>query len=1155
MARRGHGCRCCGCSFNNIFRCEQLSVNLWNQSGGLPVVTCDSAPSPGNLTAVSAWLTSGGFASGGQLSIDLDAAGLNLAGTSSGGGFIQAGIFQGAAVVAASPGGMISLNSDSRAAGLGNQLAISVRSCKTETGRFVTAYAPAAGSNMLTDISLTPRMSVAFRQQGEPGFTNQAIEGLRSGGSNPYWMTQACRAAVYRDGEYVGEVTRDPSLCVLLPGDSATVSRSGPPADDTAAREAKIAALEAQRAAIPNPPDPNAALRLARAAEVGLLRQELFESEQRRDFYLGRKNWAQAEKDDNFLAYGYTYSIWLLQDMFCGLPVCDFEQALCEEGGGGFSFCDRSIGGYYSTIAFVDAVGGRGQALDKVISVAGSAHGRELGNVARLEGELAAAIAAWLAVPPPPGMTQSQLELLASIDAELAVLRGGAPYDLIDYIASSDGIVRLSGYAAGRAATTSESYIGGVRIPFGQMPNVDPVVSPGFADARYFFVRQGDRFRIAIGAGGYASLSIEPSGAILGTFDDATSQEGSYLVVSKYDDDCMPSGWQGTRNFDNLDDGWQGLGGFRTYLGPFSVPVTVPRRLSQRRYEFNSFVVDKTPPSIVARQIDDFVVGSEPEWLNFAAADRVQAGPLLFADEPVVGDNGGTNWAFYTTRPPGPGMPPGYYRATNAALKDRAHNFPLLTPVVEFTIHATMSGAKATFAGADEVSRPSPLASLDLVFDQPVDGVNASHFTLEGYGRREDGTFGLLPSCWDGLSFPSDTTCRIALDTTKQPAGAMWRIVFQPAGDPDDQDDDVVTVNGGSRCILAARFAWIRPQENVRQLIDTTSGSQFTIGNTASVSASVAEPDPEQPPATALSSSSTVSLPASGGSFHANHDADSFSPNAPPDPDAGTAVPFSYFGMSTTIYPSPARLLSACAAPLEPQRHFSALMSANNYTTLTASLSHVAINGEIVTGYSRPSGTPGVLEFVEVWRGPHAQFSVQPKFAQPISFQIADGGALLSQNRWTCSDYTSGSVFAFDKSFTLGGNRLSKLTAMRLAQEYQVLATAVPGDLVLELEINASIGWSPLNENTGDNATDYNNYLNNLFVGYNSGIAEPVTYRAWLHLSKSQEYALASGSVSVVVANTSVSSTPGVTPEGLFTYWGQLNRNNINRHVWTLQAS
>jgi hypothetical protein len=1266
MARRGHGCRCCGCSFNNIFRCEQLSVNLWNQSGELPVLTCDSAPSPGNLQSVSAWLTSGAFASGGELAIDLDAAGLNIAAASSNGSLptqtLRAAIIGGLAVVESFSNNnairLLSLNGDSRRAALNPLHGFSVRSCKVNGGRFVTAYA-AGGSPVgaAPNVpSLTPRMTVQFNQQGESGFTNQPIIGLQSpmGG---YLATQACRAAVYRDGEYVDTVTRDASLCVIMPDGTSSVSLpSGPALVDRDADRAEIASLEAERVTIQPPPDPNAGLRLTLAVARDQAQASINTLTTQINQLTSDLEWA-ANVDFQQFPWSRVDRYFVVQS-YVEMSVINI---------GDYGDCAELVGDPVETTLFMrllcvtDQLGQEGLLA---IDVAYRTQLRADKIAERAAQQLAydSAVAQLAAIPPAPGLSQGQLARLAQIATKIASLRA-IPIVLIDYVAGQTGLVRLSGNRVGWRGADGFDYTGGINttVSLGggdglgeytatYVPGGGNLVS--FESATYFHVNTGDRFRIAVRDGGSGTLSITPSGAILGTFNDATNQDGSYLVITRYDDDCLPS-ISPQKQFDDIDDDWLGVGGVRRVLQS-GMWMDIPRRFSQRRYEFNSFVVDKTPPSIVARQVDDFVVGSEPEWLNFAAADRVQATPLLFADEPVIGDNGGTNWAFYTTRPTGPGMPPGYYRAANSVLKDRAHNFPLLTPAVEFTIHEEMSGAKATFAvpQGQSMSRTSPLQTVDLVFDKTVVGITKRNFTIEAYGSRPDGTYGeiqfdddlsrIAPTNIVFMEFPQPNRCRITFDTTTQLRGTLWRIVFQPDegviaaeaagfgslsfvydtareatdGTParleacfwrneDAQGNYQIisydstskkwvffgTANeffgmpSGEPCILAARLAWIvkQPEENIRQVIDV-SGFDVEIGTTSSVSTLVAEPDPAALPVTKLASSANVLLPASGGQFHSTHDADSFIPNAPPNPDGPVEQPHSYFGLTSTIYPSPARRVSACAAPRSSQKHFSLLMSENDYTTITATMSHVPMNGEWVASYIDGSGKP-----FEVASGPHFQFSpfweepparvetpdgylypqpgnifLQKPFSGPFTFSPYDTfGNLLPPNSWSGSGVASQfwapvwgpirgpDTFLVPSDF-IGSSYWSSgssMRAYRMTHEIPGLATAVPGDLVLAMVLTAS-WWATVTRDWVVRQDGKNVIVPNT---YTTGSASETRY-VYLHLSKAQEHQLATtGSVQVVTDGISQKwvGTPDPRP-GIPLNLGDITKN---RHVWTLSAS
>jgi hypothetical protein len=1216
MARRGHGCRCC-CSFHNIFRCEQLSVNLWNQTGELPVLTCDIEPAPGNLVAVSNWLSSGAFARGGSLAIDLDAAGLNLAASSTGSGSIQASLFQGTAIASSEISGSvrsISMNSDQRRAVLDQSHAIAVRSCKVQAGRFVTAYASA--TPRIADIpAITPRMAVRFKQQGEPGFTKQSIDGLWNPNSgNPYHMTQACRAAVYRDGEYVSTVTRDPSLCKFQPGDALTVSESSGSYPNV---QEELDDLWEELGSIQVPPDPHATQRAQLFAQLQQLGAQISAVPPERTFWPGLigetsvvSGQPPVQRTRTLLETVTAFSFDDLAQMQPALlgfnnkgeaiyrtgaqlaQSVAFDLYLQGKVPERFDLSECVTGGSVSITCLTSVLGGPGGVRAVLIEILQAEKAARDSTLAALIADRDAIKAQYDALPPVPTYTQAQLNRIQEIQIEIARLQKSLGISKVrDWTVQHSGIVRLSGYKARAGFPASGDATGGINIAYlhedhaywngGLSLNTDDSWQDRrIANAVYFYAQAGQRIRLAILYGGNGTLAMEPSGAILGTFDEETSQEGSYLVVTKYDDDCMPSGWQGQRNFDNVDDGWQGLGGYRSYQATLGLTITEPRRLSQRRYEFNSFVVDKTPPSMAAKQIDDFVVDDEPDGFDFSAADRVQASPLIVADEPVVGSTG---WATYTTRPAGSGMSVGYYRATNTLLKDRAHNFPALPPVVDFTVHAEMSGARAAFSasGESETIRTSPLTTLDLVFDKPVSGVVKNRFTIEACGKREDGTFGEIDTAdvIESVEQQDPTTFRLTLKAGKQLPGTQWRIVFQP-------NANVIADTGEDTepCILAARFAWILPQENVRQLIDTTTrlttvnqrtvDETVTIGDLASVSAAVAEPDPEQPPAITLASSSTVSLPASGGIFHANHDADSFSPNAPSDADAATSVPYSYFGMSTTIYPSPARLLSACAAPLEPQKHFSAMMAANNYTTITAQMAtHVRVNGK----------TYAAALFVPDTTGrPHASFSTNYEDAEyfasngwftgdteadavvlnrwffgPFSLSHVSDGLSLSQNQWAAAAsseqaalpiWDKGRVFGnwtlANSNGTLYASSSATLAAARVAQEYPGLNTASAGDLTLTLKITASTRAEATRLVLVDGKPEEVVFPNFRTAQHNREIV--------FHLSKSQEVALATGSsVQIVVPDVSRKRSPVTDPNSPLP--GRIE--DINRHVWTLQAS
>lgn len=1247
MARRGHGCRCCGCLFSNIFRCEQLSVNLWNQSGDLPLVTCDNLPQASVIDSVSAWLTSGAYAAGGSLRLNLDAAGLNMAASSSSAGyqFLRASIFNGSVVVesaSAGNGRTLTLNSDTRLLGFDPSHSFSLRSCKIPSGRYATAYVSGVGW-IGGSAGVTRRLLVRYRQQGEPGFTNQYIDGLSSddvqgGGSQwPSGASQACRAAVYRDGMYVGAVARDPSLCTLLPNDETSVSQYSSSFPDVAA---EIAAINAQISSIGR-----VAARPLTPAELAELNLLAIETPAQQD--LVNQRFAQAQE-------------WAIQQNEAFLNGYLPPRWIAERTPTNPNPTDAAIASFlFNTLAFK-----REQALRFYHQETNAVEIAELAAMRSRANELQR-ISSGYTRPP----TDKELQDLQSLQLERSRLQSSLGiYSVADYTARYSCLVRMDGYAGALIFPAAGNAFGGrniaddhgnhaywsARAAGTNWRSIDPSsLSYRSESMEWLYVQQGETVRLVIPYGGSATLTTEPSGSILGTFEDETKEEGSYLVVSRYDDDCMPTGWGGVGTFDAFQA--ETPDNSSSPIFAFSGP--------QRRYEFNSFVVDKTPPAVVVEQVNDFVEGDGVSGrLEYSQSAYGQQTPFalmrssmqVYADEPLVNDGLVSVRALLLSSRPdemelrGYGfseLPAGYYRAVATAvsnIKDRAHNLPHAAPTVEFTVHATMSGARPTFAVAGEVIKDSKsrLTTIDLLFDKPVVGITKRNFTIEGYGLHANGSFGQIPAFSDGLErrtpyditlieFPQPNLCRLTITDEMQGMSQQWRIIFQPdlgvlafSGDdaglwshvfssarPADEqvpaapEQEYWRIWNATRnehialrydatsnewknaetslalsfgipddaepCILVARYAWVirQSEAGVRYLIDTSTTSGTPIGSVASVSGSVGEPNTEAgPTTTAIESSGSVSLPAEAGSFHTNHDADSYVPNAPPSPDEGTDTPYGYFGLTTTIYPSPAIAVSACAAPRSAQKHFSAIMSNSDYTTITATLNHVPVNGTWSVGYPRFFEQQGVTENVVVASGLHPAFGVHVPFAQAISFSSVRNGLFLPQNEWFAEDYVSGAV-AFNDNFlvtdtsgqdtdTVFGPRVSSLYASRGLETYPGLGTSVAGGLVFVLRIFVFLSRSN-GPRLGLRGQDL--VWQNSGLGEASAMAPAGAYVATLLLSKSQEYQLAtSGSVSVAVPNTSSYIEPGFTPAGLFapgSRWSQLDRHYYNRHVWTLSAS
>lgn len=153
-------------------------------------------------------------------------------------------------------------------------------------------------------------------------------------------------------------------------------------------------------------------------------------------------------------------------------------------------------------------------------------------------------------------------------------------------------------------------------------------------------------------------------------------------------------------------------------------------------------------------------------------------------------------------------------------------------------------------------------------------------------------------------------------------------------------------------CRLAARATWIVLPETGKNAepADVRVSRIGTIGEVSSVSGIVdeslhadfidADGDGENAPTKDVSVSSTNGLrPRFDSPYYPEYSSSSaagFLPRVPPsatDPDDAVGR-FGYWGIGTTLYPSPPALVDECAPPAEAQRHSSAIFSANEITSL-----------------------------------------------------------------------------------------------------------------------------------------------------------------------------------------------------------------------------
>ena len=152
-------------------------------------------------------------------------------------------------------------------------------------------------------------------------------------------------------------------------------------------------------------------------------------------------------------------------------------------------------------------------------------------------------------------------------------------------------------------------------------------------------------------------------------------------------------------------------------------------------------------------------------------------------------------------------------------------------------------------------------------------------------------------------------------------------------------------------CRLAARTTWVVLPEVGKNAepADVRMSRVGTIGDVSSVSGTVnetlhgefidADDDSENAPTQDVSVSSTNGLrPRMDGLSpeYSSRTSAGFLPRLPPSAtEPNDAVGrFSYWGLGTTIYPSPPALIEECSPPTEDQRHSSAIFSAGKITAL-----------------------------------------------------------------------------------------------------------------------------------------------------------------------------------------------------------------------------
>jgi hypothetical protein len=406
---------------------------------------------------------------------------------------------------------------------------------------------------------------------------------------------------------------------------------------------------------------------------------------------------------------------------------------------------------------------------------------------------------------------------------------------------------------------------------------------------------------------------------------------------------------------------------------------------------------------------------------------------------------------------------------------------------------------------------------------------------------------------------------------------------------------------------MACRTNWIvvRPPGTTPERIDV-SGSIIGIGGVSSVTTEIDEPDSEgEPWRSQISASGSMWLSKTPGTFlHGSPESvDPFVPSVPPIPEEGDpplTEPYSYWGLDTTIYPSPPKRLRPCKAPKSHQPHGSVFAGGTEFG-INAALSFAVVPGSDGPPESLPSGkvygTNVSIDF-GIWRW---SLSIAPQMFGVNAFTIGAARNLFNNltfqpsgapNRWS-SDHnqtavignaytairsvgnmvssvyvpiyrlgdisgvmpssfagpddkdfplTDGSVFTLGhlSQVTVGSGGWS-LRALRTCTSYAGIGTSTPNEIVLEITGNVGVpNYCYAAPFTYNNTLKAWNPTTLCIAGFN------LTYNARIVLSGQQEAAFMGGqSVSVAADVFSENYTPD--DKGTARY--------VGRHVWTISKA
>jgi hypothetical protein len=363
--------------------------------------------------------------------------------------------------------------------------------------------------------------------------------------------------------------------------------------------------------------------------------------------------------------------------------------------------------------------------------------------------------------------------------------------------------------------------------------------------------------------------------------------------------------------------------------------------------------------------------------------------------------------------------------------------------------HAWISIEGDSPANKGPLSR-GPVPSLSITFNRHVEGLRRSMISVSG--TLANGTAATLSFRLFAVNGqlsteivdnePGEgTVFRVDFDSLPaQAAGSAWLFTLTPAS---GLEVPAVGDIPAETCVLAARRSWLIPQ-----------GEDLYGG--------------VSPTATYLYGQSSP-----------------FVPQVPPALSTPTDVPYSYFGLSTTLYPSAPKALP-CPAPGASQPHSSLILGGGGITSLTVRL--VPQPQGNAPAWSSLSFRMRALgwAFFELDRSDGSSGQDAPWHTKPLTFSAALNGEQCSQNVWVHSS-TGGSTFQHVPhteweintnlrfatnlnnvkllGYAEGGSVSVESTAAtlivgRTAATYASLNTSTLGQLTLLLNVNTSAAGS-----------------------------------------------------------------------------------------------